>query len=130
MKLLDIEKISQNKLPFWTKFKTPVYILCGLLLVYITIQVSTPKTILYENKDLLNKVDSLEKIALRLEKEQLQEQNRDSIYLQKLSNITIEIGVVRRMSIEIERHYKEELTKARKFTPTEVDSFFKKRYGF
>lgn len=124
MKLFDIQKLLK------INFKTPVYTLYGFLLIYIAIQVSIPKVVLHENKALLTKVDSLEKIAIRLEKEQSQEQNRDSLYYKKLDSINIRLELAKKASLEVRNYYREELTKARRFTPTQVDSFFKKRYGF
>lgn len=108
----------------------PVYILCGLLLLYIAIQISTPTPILLEDKRLLQKLDSLQQQAKLLEKQQDILLLKDSLFRANLDSVKVRLDSLKGVRSVVQNFYGSQINSAASYDAKQVDSFFKTRYNY
>ncbi len=108
--------------------KTVLYIIGGLIAMYLMIYVFTPKQeIPLEYKHAL---DSLNRANAELIAKQKQIDSVISSYQSQINDLDYAIGNIQTKKTEIHNHYQVLGDKVGKFTPTQVDSFFKARYNY
>ena len=110
--------------------KKILYVIGGLILLYYTIRLATCKEKFQENKELLNKIDSINKATILLQEEQKKLGERDSIFNENIVHIDDKIGQVGEKKTIIREYYHDQSTKVKHYTPTQTDSFFKSRYNY
>ena len=108
--------------------KTVLYIVSGLVAIYLMIYVFTPKPELpLEYKHAL---DSLNRANAELVTKQKQIDSTIASYQSQIYDLDYAIGNIQTKKTEVHNHYQVLGDKVGKFTPTQVDSFFKARYNY
>jgi len=108
--------------------KTALYTIGSLIVMYLMIYVFTPKPeIPLEYKHAL---DSLNRANADLVAKQKEIDALLGQYELQLHNIDSEIEILENRKAEIHNHYQVVGEKVDKFTPTQIDSFFKARYNY
>ena len=109
-------------------FKIMQYIAVGIIILYLSIQLFTTKRVISSN--FKAQLDSLQKVTVALQKQQ---KSYDSIIYseeQKIKELDYQIDNVKEKTIIIKEYYHEQSKAADSYTPTQLDSFFAKRYGY
>ena len=109
-------------------FKIMQYIAVGIIILYLSIQLFTTKREISSN--FKAQLDSLQKVTVALQKQQ---KSYDSIIYseeQKIKELDYQIDNVKEKTIIIKEYYHEQSKAADSYTPTQLDSFFAKRYGY
>ena len=104
------------------------YIALGIIILYLSIQLFTTKREISSN--FKAQLDSLQKVTVALQKQQ---KSYDSIIYseeQKIKELDYQIDNVKEKTIIIKEYYHEQSKAADSYTPTQLDSFFAKRYGY
>lgn len=122
-----------NKVLATTKNWMPIvkimqYIAVGIIILYLSIQLFTTKREISSN--FKAQLDSLQKVTVALQKQQ---KSYDSIIYseeQKIKELDYQIDNVKEKTIIIKEYYHEQSKAADSYTPTQLDSFFAKRYGY
>jgi hypothetical protein len=102
--------------------------LLGLIVIYYMIFLFTPKPKMpAEDKA---KIDALTQANIAIEKRQNKLDSLIGTYQTKIDSIDIELGNVKEKTTIIREYYHEVGQKVDKFTPSQIDSFFKFRYQY
>jgi hypothetical protein len=123
-----MKKVSttiNNSLPI---VKYIAYIALGVIVWYLTIVISTSKIKL--PIEIQNKLDSLETVTKQLEIQQYQYDSSIKAQQQIIDQIDFQIDHVKEKTTIIKEYYHEQSKAADNYTPTQLDSFFTKRYGY
>jgi hypothetical protein len=104
------------------------YITIGIIVVYFAIQILTSKPKL--PIDIQNKLDSLELVTKKLEIQQHQYDSSVKVQQAILDQLDFQIDHVKEKTTIIKEYYHEQSKAADSYTPTQLDSFFAKRYGY
>lgn len=110
--------------------KKITYVILGLIALYFIVRLATRKEKFQENKELINKIDSLQKISTQLKEEQQKITERDSVFTESISNIDDKINDVQGEKVIIREYYNNQTQTVKKYKPSQVDSFFKARYNY
>jgi hypothetical protein len=125
--------VLKNKILSWVKANQQLlkYVglgIIGLIVMYYMILLLTPKPQMpTEDKA---KIDALTQANIAIEKRQDSLDNLISTYQTKIDSINIELGSVKEKTTIIREYYHEVGQKVDKFTPSQIDSFFKIRYNY
>lgn len=125
--------VLKNKILSWVKANQQLlkYVglgIIGLTVMYYMILLLTPKPqIPTEDKA---KIDALTQANIAIEKRQDSLDNLIGIYQTKIDSIDTELGKVKEKTTIIREYYREVGQKVDKFTPSQIDSFFKARYNY
>lgn len=114
-----------NYLPI---IKYIVYIALGIIVVYLAILISTSKPKL--PTEIQNKLDSLELVTKKLEIQQHQYDSSVKVQQAIIDQLDFQIDNVKEKTTIIKEYYHEQSKAADNYTPTQLDSFFSKRYGY
>lgn len=123
-----MKKVSitvKNYLPI---IKYIVYIAVGIIILYLAILISTSKPKL--PTEIQSKLDSLELVTKRLEIQQHQYDSSVKVQQAIIDQLDFKIDHVKEKTTIIKEYYHEQSKAADRFTPTQLDSFFTKRYGY
>jgi len=123
MKLL---KLTTNFIK--ANYKLFLYIALGLTALYFFIALITPKPQI--SQDFQRKLDSLNLVTQQLKKQQLSYDSAIIADEKKIDAIDHQIDNVKEKTTIIKEYYHEQSQAVNNFTPTELDSFFSKRYGY
>ena len=108
--------------------KTALYVIGGLIVMYLMIYVFTPKPEMpVEYKQA---IDSLSKANKLLIEKQQELEEAIGTYEIELHSINSDVNALEDKKTEINNYYGEMNKKATEYTPTQVDSFFKARYFY
>jgi len=108
--------------------KIALYTIGGLIIMYLMIYVFTPKSeIPLEYKHAL---DSLNRVNAELIAKQKQIDSAIASYQKQISDLDYTISNIQTKKTEINNYYQILGDKVGKYTPTQVDSFFKARYNY
>lgn len=102
--------------------------LLGLFIMYYMILLFTPKPQM--PTDLKNQIDSLTNVNKILIERQKQTDSLIKIYETKIESVDAKIDNIKEKTTIIREYYHEVGQKVDKYTPTQVDSFFKARYKY
>jgi hypothetical protein len=108
--------------------KIALYVLIGLVVMYGMIYIFTPKPQM--PTDYKNAIDSLKADNVALRNKQKQADSAISSYQKQISNLDNAISNIKVKETIIKEYYHEVSGKVGKYTPTQVDSFFKARYNY
>jgi hypothetical protein len=108
--------------------KQIIYIVIGLVLLYGVIWLATcePKTPI----EIKASLDSLTAANKKLLESQQYMNNAISNYELKLNTLDSQIANIENKTVIINRYYNNIGQQVDKYTPTQIDSFFKKRYNY
>lgn len=121
---LDVEFIKKNE----PKIKLGVYVIVGLLFLYLLILVTTRKPQI--PADIKNTIDSLTAANKELLEKQKRIDSTIAIYETKVNEVDFQIDNIKEKTTIVREYYHEVGQQAGKYTPTQVDSFFKSRYNY
>ena len=108
--------------------KTALYVVGGLILMYLMIYVFTPKPqIPLEYKQAL---DSLNRANAELIAKQKQIDSAIAFYQSQIHDLDYAISNIQTKKTEIHNHYQVLGGKVTNYRPSQVDSFFKSRYNY
>lgn len=108
--------------------KTVGLILAGLGVMYFFILVCTPKPQLPQ--EVKAQLDSLKKLTIQLEANQVKYDSVITAQSDIIEEIDDHVNRIKEKTTVIREYYHEQSQAASLYTPTQIDSFFKKRYGY
>lgn len=118
--------INKTKVTRFTK--SGLYIVAALLLILGILWITTRKPQMpVEYK---NVIDSLSKTNKMLLSKQQQIDSVINIYKTEIDQIDNRVKNIKEKTTIIREYYHEVEQKANKYTPTQIDSFFKSRYNY
>jgi len=109
-------------------FKIMQYIAVGIIILYLSIQLFTTKREISSN--FKAQLDSLQKVTVALQKQQKSYDSIISSEEQKIKELDYQIDNIKEKTTIIKEYYHEQSKAADSYTPTQLDSFFAKRYGY
>jgi vacuolar-type H+-ATPase subunit I/STV1 len=104
------------------------YIALGIIVLYFSIQLLTTKREI--SSDFKAQLDSLQKVTVALQKQQKSYDSTISVEQEKIKELDYQIDHVKEKTTIIKEYYHEQSKAADSYTPTQLDSFFSKRYGY
>jgi hypothetical protein len=104
------------------------YIAIVIIILYFAIQLLTVKREI--SSDFKAQLDSLQKVTVTLQKQQKSYDSTILIEEQKIKELDYQIDHVKEKTTIIKEYYHEQSKAADSYTPTQLDSFFAKRYGY
>lgn len=107
-----------------------LYIILGILLLYFTVRLATCKEKIKENKELLNRIDSLNQVSKQLQEEQKRISLNDSIFNNSINKIDNKIDSINDRKTVIKQYYHTQIQNVPKYNSPQLDSFFKSRYNY
>jgi hypothetical protein len=119
-----VDFIQQNK----GKGKIGFYIIGGLLVLFGLLWVTTrqPKM----PADIKATIDSLTNVNKQLIEHQKQIDSTIAVYETEINQIDNQVDNIKEKTTIVREYYHEVGQQAGKYTPTQVDSFFKARYNY
>lgn len=109
-------------------FKIIQYIAVVIVILYFLIQLLTIKREI--SVDFKAQLDSLQKVTVTLQKKQKSYDSIISSEEQKIKELDYQIDNIKEKTTIIKEYYHEQSKAADSYTPTQLDSFFAKRYGY
>jgi vacuolar-type H+-ATPase subunit I/STV1 len=104
------------------------YIAIVIVLLYFAIQLLTTNREISSN--FKAQLDSLQKVTVALQKQQKSYDSTLLIEQEKIKELDYQIDNVKEKTTIIKEYYHEQSKAADSYTPTQLDSFFAKRYGY
>lgn len=104
------------------------YIALGIVILYFAIQLLTTKREI--SSDFKAQLDSLQKVTIALQKQQKSYDSTILVEQEKIKELDYQIDHVKEKTTIIKEYYHEQSKAADSYTPTQLDSFFAKRYGY
>jgi hypothetical protein len=104
------------------------YIAIVIIVLYFAIQLLTSKREI--SGDFKAQLDSLQKVTVALQKQQKSYDSTISLEEEKIKELDYQIDHVKEKTTIIKEYYHEQSKAADSYTPTQLDSFFAKRYGY
>jgi hypothetical protein len=123
-----MKKVSTTINNYLPIVKYIVYIAIVIIILYFSIQLLTSKKEI--SSDFKAQLDSLQKVTVALQKQQ---KSYDSVIYseeQKIKELDYQIDNIKEKTTIIKEYYHEQSKAADSYTPTQLDSFFAKRYGY
>lgn len=114
----------------WSKIKTPIYLVAGLAAIYGIVYLAAGKPKAYDDTLLLQKIDSLQKIAVGLQKEQQVVLKNDVVIYKNLTKLQSQVDSIRGARSAANNYHNAVNNKIRTLEGRQVDSFFKQRYNY
>ena len=109
-------------------YKTILYVVGGVLFLYILILVTTRKPQIPADVKLT--IDSLTNVNKQLLEKQNQIDSTIAVYGIKVNEVDFQIDNIKEKTTIVREYYHEVGQQAGKYTPTQIDSFFKVRYNY
>lgn len=132
MKQINTQEYINKAKGFYSKNKQLIQKIAiaavSLLILYFIITVLTSKPELSEETKL--KLKELDSTVSVLRADQIKYDEIISSYNYEIYRIDSSISNMKDTTIVIKKYYTELGSKVNKYTPTQVDSFFKKRYNY
>ena len=104
------------------------YIAIVIIILYFAIQLLTTKREI--SSDFKAQLDTLQKVTIALQKQQTSYDSTLSIEQEKIKELDYQIDHIKEKTTIIKEYYHEQSKAADSYTPTQLDSFFAKRYGY
>ena len=121
---------NQKKIKFMQMSKWIIIILCVLIAAYIFFPDIFPNKRYKPDTTLVKRIDSLEKANSVLQQQVSKYDSINSALETKVYQVDNKINDVKEKTIIIKEYYKEKTKEVNKFTPNQLDSFFKQRYNY
>jgi hypothetical protein len=110
------------------KIKIALIVIASIIAMYWMIRLFTPKPQIPAEYKV--QLDMLNKSNADLVNKQKQIDSTIAVYNGKIGELDIKISSIKEKTTIIKEYYHEVSQAADKFTPTQIDSFFKKRYNY
>jgi vacuolar-type H+-ATPase subunit I/STV1 len=123
-----VNKISETIKNWLPIVKIIQYITIVIIVLYFAIQLFTTNREI--SSDFKAQLDSLQKVTVTLQKQQKSYDSTLSIEQEKIKELDYQIDNVKEKTTIIKEYYHEQSKAADSYTPTQLDSFFAKRYGY
>lgn len=123
-----MKKVSTTINNYLPIVKYIAYIALGIIVVYLVILIFTSKPKL--PTEIQNKLDSLELVTKGLVKQQHEYDITIKSQQAIIDQLDFQIENVKEKTTIIKEYYHEQSKAADNYTPTQLDSFFAKRYGY
>lgn len=107
-----------------------IIIMMIALIVYVTVSITTTGQKFKEPKELINKVDSLQKENDSLTNCLMDLYNINDDYTIKIDSLNVQIDSLEKLVSGVKKVHHNTIGKVRKYNDTQVDSFFKSRYKY
>jgi cell division protein FtsB len=104
------------------------YIAIVIIILYFAIQLLTTKREISSN--FKAQLDSLQKVTVALQKQQKSYDSTISLEEEKIKELDYQLDHIKEKTTIIKEYYHEQSKAADSYTPTQLDSFFAKRYGY
>jgi hypothetical protein len=104
------------------------YIAIVIIILYFAIQLLTVKREI--SSDFKAQLDSLQKVTVTLQKQQKSYDSTILVEEEKIKELDYQIDHIKEKTTIIKEYYHEQSKAADSYTPTQLDSFFAKRYGY
>jgi predicted PurR-regulated permease PerM len=118
---------AKPKLDMLTVF---IVVMMIALIVYVAVSITTSVQKFEEPKELINKVDSLQKQNDSLKSSLMDLHNINDDYTIKIDSLNFQIDSLEKITTGIKKDHHTTIDKVRKYNDTQVDSFFKTRYKY
>jgi len=118
---------AKPKLDMLTVF---IVIMMIALIVYVAVSITTSVQKFEEPKELINKVDSLQKQNDSLRSSLIDLHNINDDYTIKIDSLNFQIDSLEKLVSGVKKDHHNTIGKVRKYNDTQVDSFFKSRYKY
>lgn len=122
--IVEPVKVKINILPIF------IIVMIIALLVYVAVSISTSVQKFKEPKELIHKVDSLQKQNDSLKNSLIDLYNINDDYEVKIDSLNIQIDSLEKLVSGVKKVHHNTIGKVRKYNDTQVDSFFKSRYKY
>jgi predicted PurR-regulated permease PerM len=118
---------AKPKLDMLTIF---IVVMMIALIVYVAVSITTSIQKFEEPKELINKVDSLQKQNDSLKSSLMDLHNINDDYTIQIDSLNFQIDSLEKITTGIKKDHHTTIDKVRKYNDTQVDSFFKTRYKY
>ena len=126
---MQVKQIKEKATTVAKSYTKPVvYILLSLVLLYGAIYLFTRKE--HMPADLQATIDSLTNANIKLIEHQKQIDSTIKVYEAEVKEVDNQIDHIKEKTTIIREYYHEQSQAASSYTPTQVDSFFRNRYGY
>lgn len=105
-----------------------MYLILGACFIFTTYYLLTPKPTI--DPKLKVTIDSLTVVNTGLVKKQTELSNKIELYKQTVADMDSQIIKLRKRKLVIRRYYRRRIVIINNYTPTQIDSFYKKRYNY
>jgi uncharacterized membrane-anchored protein YhcB (DUF1043 family) len=110
--------------------KTPLYIILGMAIMYLVLKLTAPKPALTNTEELQAKIESLSQELDGLKQSQADIYSTDSTILVQLWQVDDNLTEVKKKTDLIGIKYTGAAAATTKYTPNQVDSFYRQRYKY
>lgn len=107
-----------------------LYIILSILTIYLAVVVFTPKEKLKEPKDVTKNIDSLKEANLKLVEAQQKLDSINGMYDVHIGIIDSKLDSLGGTTVIIKEYYHDVISKPKKYSLKQIDSFFKSRYNY
>jgi hypothetical protein len=108
--------------------KIIAYLILGACFIFTVYYLLTPKPTI--DPKLKTTIDSLVAVNTGLVKKQVELSNKIELYKETVANLDTQIVKLRKRKLVIRRYYRRRIVIVNNYTPTQIDSFYKKRYNY
>ena len=109
-------------------YKTILYVIGSVLFLYLFILVTTRKPQI--PADIKATIDSLTNVNKQLLEKQKQIDSTIKVYETEINQIDNQVDNIKEKTTIVREYYHEVGQQVGKYTPTQIDSFFKARYNY
>ena len=115
-----------------TKKRLVLLFIIGVIvcIVYLMINIFVHSSKFKENKELFNRIDSLDKRLIELNAYQAKLNVIDSIYTVKVDHIANRLDSLKEANTVINKYYYQKSVEVSKYGNKQVDSFLRNRYNY
>lgn len=111
-----------------TLLKKVSYVLLAVVGLYAVLMIATPKPKM--PAEYKAAIDSLTSVNKALLEKQKQIDSTIKVYQEKVAQVDFQINNIKEKTTIVREYYREVGQQASKYTPTQIDSFFKVRYNY
>lgn len=115
----------------WSYIKIPLYIIIALAVLYGVVYLAAGRERPNHSDELLlQKIDSLQKVALQLQQTQTVALGNDVVLYKNIDRLQSQIDSIRGVRSIINNYYGAKSNAVKTLQGKQLDSFFRQRYGY
>jgi hypothetical protein len=104
--------------------------LITLITAYIIFPEFFPGKKYKQDPALVNRIDSLEKVNIALQQQITKYDSINAVLESRVHDVDNKIGNIKEKTTIIKEYYRDKKQETSKYTPTQLDSFFRDRYKY
>jgi predicted RNase H-like nuclease (RuvC/YqgF family) len=104
--------------------------LCVLIAAYIFFPNFFPGKEYKPDQALIDRIDSLEKVNIALQQQITKYDSINAALESRVHDVDNKIGNIKEKTTIIKEYYRDKKQETSKYTPTQLDSFFRDRYNY